>query len=328
MTKTIKDQKETEDTLNVILKEEQEETTEKNNITRTNEAIKTGVIGIIGNLILFILKLGTSFLSGSIAILSEGIDNLIDCISSITAVIGFYASEVEGEKTHPYGHGRMEYISGLFISIIIMSTGILLMKKSITNLIDPVKPDIIPLLFIVSIISIIIKLGLVLYTKNKNKSIESSALNANIKNYSSDILATSATLISFIISPFTTLPVDGILGLIISIIIFYSGIPAFSENIILLIGKGANEEDEKKIESIIMKYPIFDKLKDFEVHDYGPEHKIAIIQISLKESFDNKELKDDINKIKNEIKNKFKFEPYIYVDVDEIIKIKEKTYLI
>ncbi|WP_181965901.1 cation diffusion facilitator family transporter [Anaerofustis stercorihominis] len=323
-----KKQAETEDTLNVILKEEREETIEKNNENRTIEAIKAGFIGVIGNLILFILKLIASFLSGSMAILTEGIDNLIDCISSITSVIGFYASDMEGEKTHPYGHGRMEYISGLFISIMIMATGILLLKKSITNIINPVKLTIIPMLFIVSTISIIVKIALVSYTKHKNAGIKSSALNANIKNYSSDILATSVTLISFIISPFTVLPIDGILGLIISIIIFYSGIPSFSENMVLLLGKGASEEDEKKIENIIMKYPIFDKLKDFEIHDYGPEHKIAIIQISLKESFDNKELKYDIDKVKEEIKSKFKFEPYIYVDVDEIIKIKEKTYLI
>ncbi|MFP3155020.1 cation diffusion facilitator family transporter [Lachnospiraceae bacterium ZAX-1] len=280
--------------------------------TRQKVGCKTGFIGLVSNILLAAGKLSMGVVSGSVAILADGFNNLADCISSLITIIGFRFSGRAKDKNHPYGHGRMEYISGFIISMMIIATGISFGKVAFIRILNPQPVSVYPVLFVATALCIAAKLWLALYTRAQNKEMKSTTLTASMKDSFSDALVTSITLLSLIITPFTALPIDSVVGLIVSGFILWSGITSFIENLDLLLGEGANEELSKAVKDIVMKYDAVEAITNLAVHDYGPQARIAIIQVSMAGSSYTPFAQQALASIKEELKERLGLDSTLY----------------
>jgi cation diffusion facilitator family transporter len=286
----------------------------KNEIMPSRQKVgcEIGVVGLTSNIFLVAGKLIMGAISGSVAVLADGFNNLADCVSSVITIIGFRFSSKAKDRNHPYGHGRMEYISGLIISMLIMATAVSFGQVVLTRIIHPQPVTVSPLLFLITALAIAVKLVLAFFTRYKNRGIQSTTLIATMKDSFSDALVTSITLLSLIITPFTDFPFDSLAGMVVAVFIMWSGITSFTENFNLLLGEGANEELSIKIKDIVLKYVLVEDIKNMAVHDYGPDSRIAIIQVSLNQSTHPASVQQVLAMIKEELKEHLGLESTLY----------------
>ncbi len=244
---------------------------------------KVGVIGVFANCTLFILKFIMGTAANSIAIITDSFNNLVDCASSFITIAGFHISARKKDEKHPFGLGRIEYISGFLIALLIIFAAFSLGKTSFLRLLSPEPLTVSTVMFLVPMASILIKTSLIYYITRINRILDSSALRAAVREDYADILITFLTVFTLLVSPHTSLPIDGIAGLIIAVFIMWSGLSALSENMDLLIGKGADSEMKTDIKALLTEYDAFEDVLSFTIHDYGPDSKIAVIQVLLKD---------------------------------------------
>jgi cation diffusion facilitator family transporter len=272
-----------------------------------------GIIGVLGNCILFVIKFVMGSIANSIAIIADSFNNLIDCTSSLITIIGFQMSCKGRDKKHPFGHGRIEYICGFMIALLILFAAFSLGKRSFMRLLSPEPLTVHTVMFLVPMCSILIKSCLIYYTTRINRTLGSSALRATVRESYADILITFLTITTLLTSPHTSLPIDGIAGLIIAVFIMWSGLTALSENMDLLIGKCIDETLEAGVRKCILSYDIFERIVSFSVHDYGPDEQIAIIQVELKPSSQSEtEIADTIKEVSRRICTEYGLKPLIY----------------
>ncbi len=240
-----------------------------NSKVRENYGKFAGIIGIISNIILFIIKITAGMLSNSIAIIADAINNLSDSGSSLVTVLGFKLSGRPADEKHPYGHARMEYISGLIVSFIILILGFQLIQTSAKKIINP-EPAIFNLVSIlVLVVSILIKLWQSLFYRKIGKLINSTTLVATSLDSRNDILATSSVLVATLISRFTGFNLDGYMGALVAIFIMISGIRLVMDTISPLLGTAPEKEMVDKIYKKILSYDSILGLHDLTVHSYG-----------------------------------------------------------
>ena len=196
---------------------------------------RTGVIGITVNALLFSIKLTLGLLNNSVSVIADGFNNLGDCASSLVTTIGFHLSGKTTDEKHPYGYGRMEYISGFVVAMLIIMTALSVGKSSIVHMLYPEQPTLTMWIFVAQGFAVVVKLAFALYIHVVNSKLGSAALNATFKDSMADSVVTTVTLLSLLASQFTTLPVDGIAGLIVAIMILWAGITSFKEHLDLLI---------------------------------------------------------------------------------------------
>lgn len=235
-----------------------------------------GIVGIISNLILCAIKIITGILIGSISIMADGINNLADAGSSIITLIGFKLASMPSDKDHPFGHQRYEYITGLIVSIIILIIGLLLFKSSVEKLIafEVIELDKTTAIVsaIVLFIAILIKLWQGFFNRKYGKLINSTALIATSTDSINDSISTSAVFISLIVTIFyPNAFLDGIMGIIVSIFIFISGIKLIKETISPLIGEAPTKEFTQEVVDKILSYEGVLGVHDLVIHSYGPE---------------------------------------------------------
>ena len=254
---------------------------ENNNKSRVNYGRRAGIFGVIGNCVLFLIKFIMGTASNSIAVIADSFNNLMDCAGACITIIGFHISGKGRDSRHPFGHGRAEYLCGLFIALIIISAAVSLAKSSVQRLISPEPLHVTSLMFLVPLISVSIKTFLIIYITKINKKLNSSALRAAVREDYADMLITALTIFTLIASPHTALPIDGIAGLIIAVIIMWSGLTALKENMDLLIGTAADTGLSEDARAVVLEYDVFEKILSFTVHDYGPSAKLAVICVSL-----------------------------------------------
>ena len=247
---------------------------------RVNYGRRAGVFGVIGNCTLFILKFIMGTASNSIAIIADSFNNLMDCTGSCVTILGFHIAGKGRDSRHPFGRGRAEYICGLFIALIILSAAVSLGKSSIQRLMEPEPLHVTALMVLVPLASVLVKSFLILYITRVNRTLDSSALRAAVREDYADMLITALTIFTLLTAPHTALPIDGIAGLIIAVFITWSGLTALRENMDLLIGIADNQLSDD-IRSIILEYDVFDRIVSTAVHDYGPSSKMAVICVSL-----------------------------------------------
>ncbi len=289
------------------------------NASRTSLMIRGSLFGIAGNLFLSSIKIISGLSTNSIAVLAEGIDNLSDCLGYILTWLGSTLAARQGDSMHPYGHGRMEYITGFLLSILILLSGFSLGKEAFEKLIHPCIPVSSPLLYIVCVLSIIIKLGLWYQSLRQNKHLHSAAVEANGKNSLSDVFVTCMTLLSCLVSPYTSLPVDAVAGFIISLIILYDGLTSFGKCLIQLLGEGPNKEMRDGINAIIEGETAFDKMEALTLHDYGPEAKIVFILVTAAKGVSQDELKTAVTKAIREIENTYPVTVSISLHINQLL---------
>ncbi len=289
-----------------------------NEVVRIKHGVLASIFGIIMNLILFILKLIVGILSNSISIIGDAINNLTDMGSSIISFIGFKLSSKPADKEHPYGHQRIEYITSFIISIIIIVVGIELLSTSISKIINKEVVSYNTVTIIILIVSIFLKLYLSFFNKVIGKKINSMTLIAASKDALNDVISTFVILVSALVSIFFKINIDGIMGVLVSLFILYSGIVLVKETIDPLIGE---KVDPNLVSEILKEIENNDNIigyHDLMCHSYGPTKIFMSIHAEVDSSKNILFLHEVIDQIEYEIKSKYGVELVIHMDPTDL----------
>ncbi len=261
----------------------------KDNNVRKSYGTLGGIVGIICNFILCVIKMTVGFISGSISIMADGFNNLSDMGSSLVTIIGFKLAGKPADRDHPFGHGRMEYMSAFIVAVFILIVGVDLFENSVTALINNDKsPTYSIISVIVLVISVLIKFWMYLFNKKLGNKISSDALTATAKDSFNDALATTAILISVGISVFADLPfnLDALMGILVSLFILWSGITSAKDTLDQILGMPPEKELIENLESTIMSFKEFIGIHDLIVHNYGPGRQFASVHVEVSQDSD------------------------------------------
>ena len=273
-----------------------------------------GSCGICFNILLFIGKLIMGILTHSIAIVGDALNNLSDAGSSIITLIGFRLAGKAPDADHPFGHGRIEYISGFLVSLLICIMGFELGKSSIEGIIHPTAVDCTLPAIIILIASLLVKSYMMYYNFHWGKIIDSSAMRATAIDSRNDMISTTVVLLAVIATKFTDLPVDAYIGVALAVFILYSGISAAKETIEPLLGTPPSKEYIDQIESIVMAHECVSGIHDVVVHDYGPGRKMISLHAEVSAFEDMFYIHDCIDNIEYELGQKLDCEAVIHMD--------------
>ena len=295
--------------------------------TRNAYVYLASIVGILCNLILSIIKISVGFISGSVSITADGFNNLSDMASSIITMIGIKLANRPADKEHPFGHGRMEYLSALVVAFMVMLVGVQFVKTSFERILNPVAVsfEIIP--FILLLISLLIKLWLSRFNKFMGLKINSTALKAASVDALGDVFTSSCVLISFLAAKFTALPIDGYVGLIVSAAILYAGYSLIKDTISPLLGEAPDEELVKKIKQGVLSYDNIIGVHDLIIHNYGVGKCMASIHAEIPSNIDLVTIHEIIDSAEREISQKLNIYLVIHMDPmcihdDKINKVK------
>ncbi len=284
--------------------------------THVREAYGTfaGVFGIITNIVLFLMKLIIGIVSGSISILADAINNLADSGSSVLTIVGFKLSSKPADEDHPYGHARMEYLTGLGISVLILIIGFELLISSAKKLLSPELPGFSIVTFLILGLSIMLKLFQGLFYKKIGRLIKSDTLIAAYTDSFNDVISTTAVLISTIITFCTGFVLDGLIGIAVSVFILYSGIKLIIETANPLLGTVPDRDLVTKIEEKIRSYDIVLGIHDLVVHSYGAEKCFASVHVEVDANSDIVQAHDIIDIIERDIHSQLGVNLVIHMD--------------
>ena len=246
----------------------------------------SGTVGIICNCLLAAGKLIVGHMTSSMSITADGLNNLSDGASSIVTLLGFKLAEKPADRKHPYGHARIEYITGLTVAVMILFIGLELGKSSVEKLIDPEPIEFSFTAVWVLCASILVKLFMMLFNLKMGRRINSNALLATAADSRNDVMTTSAVLAASIVEHFYDVRIDGVMGIAVSLFILYSGIKLAGETMSPLLGEGANPELQKQITDYINGCPMVLGCHDLMVHDYGPGRRYASIHVEIDKNED------------------------------------------
>lgn len=274
-------------------------------MNREKIIIRTSFIGIIFNVVLVVFKMIIGFIVGSIAIILDGVNNLTDTISSMSTIIGTKIAAKSPDYNHPYGHGRVEYFTSIFISFLIILLGLISIKESIMKIIDPSSTNYTYIaLFIIAIASLS-KLVFSKYVKRIGKSINSGSLIAVSTDALMDAILTLSTLIAGILNLIFKINIEGYLGIIISIFIIKSGFGIFKEAMDVIIGKRFDKKYTDKIKKFISSYKEVINVCDLSLHNYGPNKTVGHVHIVIMDNIKASDIHALERKISVDIYNKF-----------------------
>ena len=250
-------------------------------MTRQAKIVKTSIIGIIVNLILVVFKAVVGILTNSIAITLDAVNNLTDALSSIITIIGAKLANKAPDKNHPYGYGRIEYFSSVIIAAIVLWAGITALTESWPKIFTPDVTNYTPISLVIIAVAVVVKFVLGQYVKNVGKDINSQALVASGSDAFFDAILSLSTLIGAIISIFFNISLEGILGIIISIVIIKASIDMLKETLDSMIGVRVDSELSKKIKSSICEIPGVYGAYDLSLHNYGPEDMQGSVHVEV-----------------------------------------------
>jgi len=281
---------------------------------RTAYGILCSVMGICFNILLTITKFLAGWISGSVALTADALNNLSDAASSLCTIIGFRLGAKDADRDHPFGHGRLEYVSGLAVSGIIIFMGMELVISSVQALIHPQQVVFSWLSAAIMFCGILVKLYMYRYNHKTGKLINSAALQSTAVDSFSDVLSTSVALLALFASCWTTLPVDAIGGLIVACFIFKAGFDSARETLDLLLGKPPEKELIDAIEADVMCHPPICGIHDLIVHDYGPGRRVISLHAEVPGNMNVFELHDAIDQAEVSLSMKFNCWAIIHMD--------------
>ena len=273
-----------------------------------------GIMGIILNVLLFGIKMLAGAISGSISIMADAFNNLTDAGSSVITLIGFRMSGQKPDKDHPFGHGRIEYISGLIVSMLILLVGFELGKSSVEKIITPEPVEFSIVAVIILVCSIAVKGYMALYNFTIGKKIGSSAMRATAQDSLNDTIATAAVLLCLIFAKLTSINIDAYCGLAVSGFILFSGLRAVKETMDPLLGTPPSEEFIKDIENIVHSYEGVSGIHDLIVHDYGPARTMISLHAEVPCDADLLATHDMIDNIEKELREHLNCDAVIHMD--------------
>jgi len=295
----------------------------ENEKVRESYGVLAGVLGIICNFILFVVKLVIGTIMNSIAITSDAMNNLSDMGSSVISIVSSKMSNQKPDKDHPFGHGRIEYVASLIVSFIIILVGFELLKSSIDKIINPEAIVFNIGLVIILALSVLIKFWMFSYNKYIAKSINSSLMDATAHDSLNDSISTGAVILSLFIGQFTTLPVDAIMGLLVSGFIMVSGIKLAKEVIDVILGTPPSLETVKKISDIVLSGEGIVGIHDLIVHEYGPGRVFASVHAEVPDDVDIVKVHEVIDSLEQRVQKELNF--VLVIHMDPISVNDEKT---
>ncbi len=273
-----------------------------------------GALGIICNIILFVVKLIIGSLMHSLAIVSDAFNNLSDMGTSVMAVISAKLSNKRPDANHPFGHGRFEYISSLIISFLIMLVGFELFKSSFNKILAPEPIVMKPILLIILLLSILLKLWMFFYNRYLGKCVDSGVLKAAASDSLNDVIATSAVVVSTILGYFFELNVDGYIGVVVSVLIMLVGFKTARDTVNVLLGSAPDLELVKSIDTLVSASPYVLGIHDLIVHDYGPGRVFASMHAEVSDKENLTVIHEEIDALEVEAMNSLGVELVIHMD--------------
>lgn len=281
---------------------------------RTSVGELSGIVGILNNLFLFVIKFVIGTIVHSVSIQADGVNNLTDAGSNIISILSFHLSNKPADKDHPFGHERTETIASLFVGILILVLGFETAKESISKVIHPGSIDFRLASVIILLVSIIVKFWMYTYNKKLSKTYDSSLLEATALDSISDVCGTTAVLVSTLLSPVLHFNLDGYMGIVVSGIIIYGAYGLLRDMINSLIGEAPDPELVHNIVDMIMAHPAILGVHDMMIHNYGPNKIFASAHVEVDSSKDIFETHDHIDNIEREVKENMNIDLVLHMD--------------
>ena len=297
---------------------------------RGRYGVLCSAVSIVLNLIMAGFKILLGFITNSVAIMADGFNNLSDVASNIATMLGFVFSLKDPDKEHPFGHGRIEYLAGLSIAVLILFVGLQTLWDAINHIITPEPVYFSQVAIIVLIISIILKYLMGRFNLTIGTKINSTALIAAGRDSKVDILATIVTLIALISSLYTELPIDGILGGVVSLIILKTGYEIAKETITSLLGAPPDENLLEELKVFASSYDRVIGVHDLMIHDYGPGRCYLTMHVEVNKNEEMMAIHEVIDSIEREIYTKFNIKATIHldpVDLDDDLTCEMKKFV-
>lgn len=273
-----------------------------------------GIVGVCFNIFLFVGKFLAGTFSNSIAITADAFNNLSDAGSSVVTLLGFKLAGAKPDTEHPFGHGRIEYISGLVVAAAILLMGYELIRDSIGKILHPEETEFTVLVAVILIASILVKLYMAYYNRSVGKKLDSTAMKAVATDSLSDTVATTVVLLASVFTHFTGIKIDGYCGLVVGFLVGYAGFDAARETLNPLLGQPPAREFVEKIDEIVMSHPEVCGMHDLIVHDYGPGRQMISLHAEVPSEGNILELHDVIDNIETELRRELGCEATIHMD--------------
>ena len=273
-----------------------------------------GAVGIVINLLLFALKLFAGTLAGSVAVTADAFNNLSDAGASIVTLLGFRLAGQKPDPEHPFGHGRLEYISGLIVSIVILLMGFELLRDAVGAILHPEAVECSVLTVAILLVSICAKFYMYCYNRGVGKKISAAAMQATAADSLSDCAATAAVLLATLAGYFLGWRIDGWCGLVVSLLILWAGVQAARDTLSPLLGQPPSEKFVQEIRDIVMANKAVCGIHDLVVHDYGPGRRMITLHLEVPGDEDVFQLHDMIDHIERELDQKLGCEAVIHMD--------------
>ena len=297
---------------------------------RERYGVLSGGVGIFLNLLLSLGKFFAGVVTGSIAVTADAFNNLSDAGSSVVTLVGFKLAGQKADDGHPFGHGRIEYLAGLLVSLLILMVGVELGKTSIEKIIQPEEVAFSILSVGVLICSILIKLWMSVFNRKMGKRIHSAAMQATATDSLSDVVATSAVLAGTLIGHFAHVSIDGWIGVVVAVFILRAGWGAAKDTLNPLLGTAPDPELVKAIQQLVLSHEQVVGMHDLVIHDYGPGRRMCSFHAEVPEGDDIMEAHDAIDHIEREIQEKFGIETTAHMDPiatgdSEVVRLREQV---
>ena len=271
-------------------------------------------VGILSNIFLCIIKGLIGLFSGSIAVTADAVNNLSDAGSSVITLLAFKIAGKPADEEHPYGHARMEYISGMAVSFIIILLGLELIGSSFEKILHPEEVGVSALTYLVLIVSIAVKLWQGMFNRSLGKRISSEALQATAADSLNDVFSTGAVLLSTLVYQFTAIPIDGWVGMLVAIFITVSGVKLIMETGSPLLGQAPDPQMVRELEEKITAYDGVIGIHDLQVHNYGPGRVFATVHAEVPANRDILVSHDIIDNIEREVGHEMNLNLVIHMD--------------
>lgn len=272
------------------------------------------LFSIVCNGVMVVFKLIVGFMTHSVAIQADGFNNLSDMGSNLATLFGFKMASKHPDADHPYGHGRYEYITGLIIAFLILLVAFSSLKESVMKILQPEILNFQVSAVIVLIVSILTKMYMGSFNKKAGELIDSTSLKAAAQDSYNDVLSTFATLVSLCLSLVTDLPIDGIIGMIVSLVVLKSGIDIFKDTVNPLLGQAPDKQLVQDIHDFVLSFDKVQGIHDFMMHDYGPGRQYMTLHAEVNSNDNIMEIHDQIDLIEREVLEKFNILTTIHMD--------------
>lgn len=294
-----------------------------NSQVRERYGMLSSSVGMVCNIFLFLLKLILGLVSGSIAITADAFNNLSDVGSSAVTFLGFKLAAAPADDDHPFGHGRMEYLSGMVIAVLVLLVGWEVVTTSVDKILHPTELLFSPWVVAALVLSICVKLWMGYFYHTLGKKINSGTMKASAADSLSDCFSTGATTLGILLSPLLPFPVDGWLGLLVGGLILYAGAGIAKDTVDPLLGNAPDPELVKEVNQILLSYPIIAGVHDLVIHDYGPGRVMGSAHVEIPAHYDLLEAHDQIDNAEKEINTRLHM-PFV-LHMDPVVTSCEET---